>query len=373
MKTNLFYKIILLFILTVFTLSSCVLATNTEQSDDVLASYEANYEYTSSDLFLYNANIEMSDIVDGNVFAFGSSVKITGEIYGDLFVYASTLDISEDAIIHGNVFAYAGTITVSGIVSDIYAVSNSFSLEKTAILARNLNLYSNTVSLSGQIKRDANISAGNITLDKDENVIVNGNLYYTSAQEAQIPDGAISGEVKFTPVETNSQNIILSAVFGIIKALIFSFVVIMLSIWITPKFKDRVCEIISKKSLKAFGIGLLTFFGIIILSFILLISTYGFGISIAVAGIALLILAYSISNTVFSMAIGKFIANKFNLTKNTPFVLLSLLIVLIIQLIKFVPYIGTPITFITAIVGLGTLCINAYKRRDLVVDKVEEK
>ena len=73
------------------------------------------------------------------------------------------------------------------------------------------------------------------------------------------------------------------------------------------------------------------------------------------------------------MAIGKLLANKFNFTKNTPFVLLSLLVVLVIQLIKFIPYIGTPITFITAIVGLGTLCINAYKRKDLIADTSKEK
>lgn len=372
MKTNLFYKIILLFLLILFALSSCAFATNNEPANDILATYESDYKYTSSDLFLYNANIEMSDIVDGNVFAFGSSVKITGEIYGDLFVYAGTLDISKDAIIHGNVYAYVGNITVSGIVSDIYAMSNNFSLEKTAILARNLNLYSNSVSLSGQVKRDAYINTGSLTLNKDKNVIVNGNLHYTSTQETQIADGAVSGEVKFTPVETNTQNIILSAVFKIIKALIFSFVVIMLSIWIAPKFKDRVCEIVSKKNLKAFGIGLLVFFGIIILAFILFISTYGFGMNIALAGIALLVLAYSISNTVFSMAIGKLLANKFKFTKNTPFVLLSLLVVLVIELVRFIPFIGAPLTFITAILGLGTLCINVYKRKDLVADESKE-
>ena len=373
MKTNLFYKIIILFILILFTLSSCTLATNTEPTNDILVTYEADYKYTSSDLFLYNTNVEMSDIVDGNVFIFGSSVKITGEIYGDLFVYASSLDISEDAIIHGNVFAYAGNITISGIVSDVYAMSDTFSLEKSAILARNLNLYSDTVSLSGQIKRDAYISAGSLSFNKEKNVIIDGNLQYTSSQESQIPDGAISGKVNFTPIETNNQNKILSAIFSIIKALIFSFVVIMISVWLAPKFKDRICEIISKKNLKAFGMGLIAFFGIIILSFILLIATYGLFASIAVAGIALLVLAYSISNTVFSMAIGKLLANKFNFTKNTPFVLLSLLVVLVIQLIKFIPYIGTPITFITAIVGLGTLCINAYKRKDLIADTSKEK
>ena len=66
------------------------------------------------------------------------------------------------------------------------------------------------------------------------------------------------------------------------------------------------------------------------------------------------------------MSIGKLLANKFNFTKTVAFVVLSLLIVLILELVKFIPYIGGPIRFITAITGLGILCINAYKRKDLI-------
>lgn len=381
MKTNSLKKIIFIFFIILFMLSSvcfAVTANETKNDDtatenqtdgDVVATYESDYKYTSSDLFLFDTNVEMSDIVDGNVFAYGSTVKITGEIYGDLFVFANSLDITEDAVIHGNVFTYANTIDISGIVSDVYAMGNNFSLNESAILARNLYLYSNTANLSGKVSRDAYINTSSLSFGESSEAIVKNNLHYTSKQEAQIPDGAVGGEVTFKPVTVNTENIIMSAVLGVIKALIFSFAIIMLSIWLAPKFKERACEIISKKSFVAFGIGLLIFFGIIIASFILLIFTYGLGASIAVFAIGLLILAYVISNTVFSMAIGKLLANKFKFTKTTPFVLFSLLIVLAIELVKFIPYVGGPITFITAIIGLGILGINAYKRKDLVASQ----
>ena len=95
MNTKLIYKILLctfIIILTFFNLS--VWATDTNSNDimpissnfendvdKILATYETNYEYTSSDLILYDVNVKMSEIVDGNVFAYGSSVDITGEIY----------------------------------------------------------------------------------------------------------------------------------------------------------------------------------------------------------------------------------------------------------------------------------------------------
>ena len=370
MKFNVSLRIILSILLIILFLPICVFAKNTtnsnEATNDILAVYQTDYEYTASDLFLYDTNIEMSDVVDGNVFAYGSNVKITGEIYGDLFVFADSLEITEDGIVHGNIFTYATNITVSGIVSDIYAISDNFNLTNSAILARNLYLYTNTASLYGQVSRDAFISCENLSFGDSKNVIIKNNLNYSSKQEAQIPEGAVVGETNYTQVQVNNNNFILSTVLSIIRILIFSFVIIMFSIWLSPKFKDRACKIISTKSLKAFGIGLLTLSMTIIISIILLIFTYGLGISIALALIALLILCLAISNTVFSMSISKLLANKFNFTKNSAFVVLTLLVVLILELVKFIPYIGGLIRFMTAIIGLGILCINTYKRKDLV-------
>ena len=370
MKRNLLRVLLFFLLMSFFILSSTTMATNevnTEaEGQNVLASYETNYTFASSDLVLFDANIEVTEIVDGNVFAYGGTVNVSGEIYGDLFVFANSLNISEDAIIHGNIFALSSTISFSGIVSDIYALSNSFTLEKDSIIARNLNIMSDTVSLSGQVSRDANIYTNSLTFADNSQEIIKGNLNYTSDTEATIADGLVTGEINYSPIQTDTKTQILNIVTRIISALLFAFAFIMLSIWIAPKFKDRLSEIISKKSLKAFGIGLLVFFGIIIAAFILLMFTYGFGSSIAVSAIGLLILVYSISNTVFSMSISKLITNKLNWNSNVSFVLMSLLFVLIIELIKYIPYVGAPIAFITAIIGLGMISINSYKRKDLV-------
>ena len=367
-------KVIFIFISIItllFSLSSVVMATNdvttNSTEEDILASYETDYSFASSDLLLFDSNIEISQIVDGNVFAYGGTVNVTGEIYGDLLVFSNSLNVSSDAIIHGNIFAISNNITISGLASDIYAISySSFTLEEESIIARNLNIISNSVSLIGQVSRDANIYTNSLNFADNAREVVKGNLNYISTNEAQIPDEAISGETKYTPINVDYKTQIINIITNIISALIYSFVFIMLTIWISPKFKDRIFEIVSKKSFKAFGIGLLVFFGAIILIFILLLFTYGLGTTVGVATIGLLALTCSISNTVFSMSISKIITNKLNWNKNTSFVLFSLLFVLIITLIGYIPYIGSPISFITSIIGLGTICINAYKRKDLV-------
>lgn len=376
---KLFSKIILIAFLILFvSLSSVSFATNEVTTntvdEDILSSYETNYTFVASDLFLFDANVEISDIIHGNAFVYGGTVNVTGEIYGDLFVIANSLNISKDAVVYGNIFALATNITISGLASDVYAMtSSSFVLDETGYIDRNINLSADSVSLSGQIVRDANLTCNNLSIPESSEEIIGGDLSYTAESEFQIPEGVVSGEISYTaPAEVDTSTIILSEISNIISVLLYAFVIIMLTIWIAPKFKDRVCEIISKKGFLSFGIGLLVFFGIIIIAFLLLLFTSGFGAMIAVATVGLLILAFSISNTVFSMAIGKRIANKFNWNGNVAYVLLSLLIVLILELISYIPYVGAPIRFITAIIGLGIISVNAFKRKDLVADKKQD-
>lgn len=334
--------------------------------EDVLASYETDYEFVDSDLYLFDVNLDISQVVDGNVFAYGQTVNVSGEINGDLFVFASNLTIEESAIIHGNVFALASDMTVSGIAADVYAMADNFSLSEKSIIARNLYLSSNNISLEGQVSRDAYIAANTLKIAENDEPVIEGNLTYSSTSEAQINEASVGGEIKYNAVQVDNSARVWSVVSNLISALVLSFIVIMILLWIAPKFKDNICEIIAKKSFLSFGIGLLVFFATIIAAIILLLFTYGFGASTAVVAIAFLILGYVLSSTVFSMALGKLLANKFGFTKNVAYVLLSLLIVLIVNLIRYIPYVGGPIGFIIAMIGLGIICVNAYKREKKV-------
>ena len=334
--------------------------------EDVLASYETDYEFVDSDLYLFDVNLDISQVVDGNVFAYGQTVNVSGEINGDLFVFASNLTIEESAIIHGNVFALASDMTVSGIAAYVYAMADNFSLSEKSIIARNLYLSSNNISLEGQVSRDAYIAANTLKIAENDEPVIEGNLTYSSTSEAQINEASVGGEIKYNAVQVDNSARVWSVVSNLISALVLSFIVIMILLWIAPKFKDNICEIIAKKSFLSFGIGLLVFFATIIAAIILLLFTYGFGASTAVVAIAFLILGYVLSSTVFSMALGKLLANKFGFTKNVAYVLLSLLIVLIVNLIRYIPYVGGPIGFIIAMIGLGIICVNAYKREKKV-------
>lgn len=352
--------------------STFVLATDTTETNanEILATYETNDSFVFSNMYVFENESEISQVVDGNVFAFGGTISITGEIYGDLFVMANSLTVSEDAIIHGNIFVCANEVSFSGITSDIYGMATNFTLEAPGIVARDVYITSSSVNLNGQIGRDAFLSTESLAFASDaEEVIVQGNLSYTAESEFSIPENVVTGEVTYTPVQVEPADIAWTIISSLLTTAIFALAVIALILWIVPNFKNRASTIIAKKSWLSFGLGLLVFFGIILVAFLLLLFTYGYGASIAVALIGFLVLIYAIANTVFGMAVGNLIANKFNWNKTWIFILLSVLVVVLIDLISYIPYIGGPISFITSVLGIGIIGINAYKRKDLVQDK----
>ena len=346
----------------------------TSEDGEILATYETNYDLVYSDMYLFDGNVEVSQVVDGNVFVYGGTVKVTGAISGNLFVIAENLDIGEDAIIQGSAFALANDITISGIVSDVYSMSNNFNLEEKAIVSRNIYVMSGATNLSGQVSRDAYISTRDLSFGENAKEVIKGDLNYSSYNEVELDEGIVSGDVNFTKIGENVQSIgdiILNVIYSTVSALIFSAAIILVSLWIAPKFKDRAAEIVEKKNLTAFGLGLLVLFGGILTALILLLFTYGFGASIGVFLIAIVVMAYIASSTVFCMSIGALIAKKIKSEKVGIYVLFALLVVLALNLIGYIPYIGGPIKFIASMVGLGILCINAYKRKDLVSGKTE--
>lgn len=372
MKTKFTVKLFLCLVALLTLCSTFVLATDTNETNanEILATYETNDSFVFSNMYVFENESEISQVVDGNVFAFGGTISITGEIYGDLFVMANSLTVSEDAIIHGNIFVCANEVSFSGITSDIYGMATNFTLEASGIVARDVYITSSSVNLNGQIGRDAFLSIESLAFASDaEEVIVQGNLSYTAESEFSMPENVVTGEVTYTPVQVEPADIAWTIISSLLTTAIFALAVIALILWIVPNFKNRASTIIAKKSWLSFGLGLLVFFGIILVAFLLLLFTYGYGASIAVALIGFLVLIYAIANTVFGMAVGNLIANKFNWNKTWIFILLSVLVVVIIDLISYITYIGGPISFITSVLGIGIICINAYKRKDLVQDK----
>lgn len=388
MKNTIKTKILLFLFIAILALSPICMAndvasmvsdTNTETTSD--NSSEGTYvsDYVASDLYLFDDELIVDYIVDGNAFVFGNDVTISGEIGGDLFAFGSNVTVKDTAYIHGSIFVYAENFEMNGICYDIYSASQKFTLNENAIIVRDIRSVAEKIHINGQIKRDAYITTNELVFPDNATNLISGNLDYHSDYEFAIKDGIVGGEITFTQEiqeEPTITDTFTSHATDIISTLLYSLVIILLTIWMAPKFKEKSALILQKRAPLSFGVGLLASIAISVGSIILLFATVGLGVSISLAAIAIFILALTISKTVFSMAIAKLVSKKFKKDNNAIFIGMSLLFVLVISLIELVPYIGGFVGFAVVMIGFGILLLNLIGRKNLedtkVVTKIEE-
>lgn len=325
-------------------------------------SFEANW--VNNDLFLVDDKVEINQIVDGNVFVIANEVVVTGEIGGDLFVCANKLTV-EGGYVYNSLFVTAKDVTINGIVYDVYGISDNFTLNTDGFVYRDLKLNANTLNLNGKVRRNAYISAATYNFSEENGALIGGDLKYSAKSEITVPENVVNGEVVFSKENVEEANVIvkvLSYIFDAINALVFTFVVILLALWLAPKFTNRVTNMNTTKSLVSFLIGVVT---ILVVPFVLLLLIFSRVCSIPALAITFLFVAFCMSGTAFaSIYFGSLFAKLLKWNGKVQFVLASLITALVIWVISQLPYIGGVFGFLVALFGIGTLLVNIVYRKD---------
>ena len=377
MKRTFKTKLILFFLIAFMVLSPICMASDVAvtSNNDVDDGVNGTYEFIASDVYKFDEDVVIDTIIDGNAFAFGNNVTVTGEVGGDVFAFGRTVTIAEDAYIHGNIFVFAQDFTMNGVCYDIYSASGNFNLGEKAIVARDIRVAADKVLINGQIKKDAYLYTNELVFPENSSTLIAGNLNYTSSSEFVIGENIVGGTIKYTQEvseEATMAEKISSYITGILSTLLYALAVVLLTIWLAPNFRNKVGGILKKKAPVSLGVGLLTAIAIIFGAFILLIFTRGLGVSISLAAIAIFILSCTISQTVFGMGCAKLIAEKCKKDNLPMFIGMTLLVVLLLQLIGLIPFVGGLVGFASVMIGLGMLLLNLMNREKIDESKPEE-
>ncbi len=310
------------------------------------------------DLYLFEDNITMDKLVDGNVYIFGNNVKVTGQVAGNLFVMANKVTF-EDAYIESSTYILANEVYFKAVSSDLYVACNTLEIPTDYGVYRDLKCAGNSISIVGIIGRNANIECTTLSLEKDgAKADIYGNLEYSSATEITVPEGAIQGNVKYSPIaeNTKTKDTVLDYIFSAITAIVFALVIYGLALLFTKDSIEKCTKITSNKFLPAFGIGLLALIIVPIVSILLMISVIG--LPVAFTLLALYGLLIAISTSVFAICISNIICNKLNKTNKWLTALFVAIISLLIYILGIIPYIGF-LKLLLVILGFGiiTMCI----------------
>ena len=176
-----------------------------------------------------------------------------------------------------------------------------------------------------------------LTLNEQSGSIVYGNLEYSTPSEITIPEGAVSGNVKYnvntsnTGKETSVASIILGYVSEAIQALLLTFVLTAILLWLTPKFVNRVGNMSVGKSFASLGIGVVTPVVLVIVALLLAISVVGLKMLLPATFI---FVAFSlIASSITSIFFGKLFTKLLKTDSKVKFVLFTLLSNLVLWLL----------------------------------------
>lgn len=337
----------------------------------------ATPEIHDSDLYLFDDNIVMDQLVDGNVFLFGNNIEITGKVNGSLYVFGNKVTFKSGSYVVHTIYACANEVYFEGDANDLYVVCNTLNMTYDSFIVRDLRVGANNFTYSGGVGRNAYVAADNFTFTtEDENDgIIFGDLNYSSKSQLDLSKEFVQGNLNYTEIsdvsyEPTVKDIIINKLTDLLISLFTTVVVFLLVLWLAPKFMEKSSSFVSSKALPAFGIGLVALIVIPIVAICLMISAIGISVAFALLGlyVSMLLICTAIVNT----CITNKIKEKFNFSQKYQTALALIVTTIVVWALQQIPYIGGFIGFILVVTGLGTMFMYLFTKNKKAETKAEE-
>lgn len=369
---------LLLLVLSVFSIQA--FASNMDSSDETMEILEQG-ETVHGPGFFSGDSVQIDGNVDGTTFAAGNEVHVNGTINGSLFVAAQTIIIRGE--VTGNIYVAGQSIQLAGqsrgdiflagatiivnpqaqIGRDLFAAGSSIVIESS--VPRHLYGAGQQLTLNGTVGGNVSLDAEKLTLQ--ESAVIEGDLNYTSPQEAQTHSNAtVNGEVNWTESagtqakqEPSQASKIGRTLLGMLWSILSSLVVwFMFRLW-RPDFWKRAILPLSESPLKTIGVGLLALIVTPFAALLFMLTIIGIPFGLILLFLYLLLLY--LSHIVVAVFIGFWLTNRLkwkSVQKEILFVLLGLII---LELIGWVPILNFIVGLVSILIGLGTFILAYYK------------
>ena len=239
-------------------------------------------QVVNDDLYAFGSNVQVLGTVNGDVFAAGNTVTIGGTVTGGVYAAGNAVSITGD-VQHG-VHAAGGTLTIAGpVAQDAVIAGGTLSLapgasigrdvllagangDLAAPIGRNLRAAANELTLANTVGGDVQARVGTLRLTDGSRV--DGSLTYTSNSEAEVAPGASVGggtEHLLPPQRTESAPPVVNralAVLDWVRGLVGLAIVGVLLTLLFPRFSEKTVELAKTTYWQSVGIGVALFVGV---------------------------------------------------------------------------------------------------------------
>ena len=361
----------LIILLIISLLAPMVNADNeieTTTTDQVTPISETQETYTikEGDEYLFEQNVTIDTPVDGNVVIFANNVTINSQIGGDALICANTITVEENAYILSNLFACANTINIKGAIYNIYSIGDTLTID--GFVYRDIRSICNSLNINGMVGRNVFVNCPDIHFKENtgnaENSsitsygTIQGDLNYFSDEEISIPENAVSGNVIFSQLGNRTFNL-EDYIYSLGTTLVSVIVIWLIGLWFSPKLLPHTNKVMSwKKPLQIIGLGIIVPIVLALLTIIILLIPIASQFVLLL--LCLLMILFFISTSVTLIDINDGICNKCNISKNVYKLGFLIIITFIYWLLTFVPYLGTILSLITVIWGIGSVSYRLF-------------
>lgn len=366
--------IVLLITLLIFSLFAPIVnaeneteveATTTDQVNPISETQET-YTIKEGDEYLFEQSVTIDTPVDGNVFIFANNVTINSQIGGDAFICANTITVEENAYILSNLFACANNINIKGAIYNIYSIGDTLTID--GFVYRDVRSICNSLNINGMVGRNVFVNCSDIhfkeNTDSTENSSVasygtiQGDLNYYSDEKITIPENAVAGEVIFSQLANYTFDI-TDYIYSLGTILVSVIVIWLIGLWFAPKLLQTSNKTMSlKKVLQIIGLGIIVPIVLALLTIIILLIPIASQFVLLL--LCLLMILFFISTSVTLIDINDGICNKCNISKNVYKLGFLIIVTFIYWLLTFVPYLGTILSLITVIWGIGSVSYKLF-------------
>ncbi|HRY52654.1 MAG TPA: hypothetical protein P5089_02260 [Candidatus Portnoybacteria bacterium] len=329
--------------------------------------------------------VAFNETIRENVYISGGTVNIAGTIEGDLYVAGGTVNIlgtvSKDVVVVGGTVIITGTVnedlrvlggnvTVGGKVGhELAAAGGNINVMSSAAIGDGAYIAGGNISMNGSVGMDLVLAGSEIAIGNG--VKVGGNFDYYSQKEAKVDASVkISGITTFHQQAVKNQHqtgkagflgmFAFMTIWGLL-GLAAAVILACLLFYIWRRESEELIETVFAAPGKELLRGFITFFILPIAAIICCITVIGLplGFFLGFAFWALFILGAAATGLLWAALLAKFVFKRKATDINWWLIILA---VIVLSIIKAIPFVGCIIGCLVFLTGFGVMSNMIYKK-----------
>jgi len=363
--------------LVLTTITGC--SVNYEGDDTVTREFGSDFfgaggmlnltEPVEGDAFLAGGHVATASEVKGDLVAAGGEVSVGGAIGDDL--YAAGGSVQFDAIVKGNARVAGGDIHVGPATM----VAGGMSLTGGQIAFEGvahdyLQASGGSVRINGEVVGDAEVRANELLIGPEARI--GGRLVYHGPQPPAVPEGAvIAGGLEFHEADigryfgdVRPQARDTASGLGTLLWFLGVFLAGALFILLLPRFTSEAAAAIGRQPLPSLGLGLAILLCVPFVAVVLLITIIGIPVALLLMSLYLLVLFLGWITAALFVAQRGLAALRPGQAATRGWLMLTLLLGLVVLwLLRQIPFVGGWIGFVALLAGIGALAWRTFNGR----------